>query len=140
MQVGESRFSPALSTAYVKVVVSMYPLYVSQCLCAVMQAAQVGSCRRSYGRKIAVLYRPALLRYCLFTLQVSIALIASHGVGVEVELCTRQMEWRVLIHGTTNRCCHDDTRKVSEIVQRRELVSICTKLRNEMPRSSEHTD
>jgi hypothetical protein len=67
MHVDESRLSPALSTAYVKVVGTyVLTLCGANILCVVMQVGQTGSCRRAYGRKIAVLYRPALLRCCLF--------------------------------------------------------------------------
>jgi hypothetical protein len=67
-------------------------LYVCQYLCVVMQVGQIGSCRRAYGRKIAVLLQGDLLSYCgLFTSDVLTALTALHRVGVQLELCIRQM-------------------------------------------------
>jgi hypothetical protein len=72
MHVDESRMT------YLTVVnkVPMYPLYLCQYLCVVLQVEQLGSCRRAYGRKIAVLLQGDLLRYCLFMPDVLTALIA----------------------------------------------------------------
>lgn len=57
-----------------------------------MQVGQIGSCRRAYGRKIAVLLQGDFLSYCgLFTSDVLTALIALRRVGVQLELCTWQM-------------------------------------------------
>jgi len=69
---------------YLKVVIKvpMYPLYVCQYLCVVLQVGQIGSCRRTNSRKIAVLLQGDLLRYCLFMSHVLIALIALRRVGV----------------------------------------------------------
>jgi hypothetical protein len=65
-------------------------LYVCQYLCVVMQVGQIGSCRRAYGRKIAVLLQGDLLSYCgLFASDVLTALIALRRVGVQLELCIR---------------------------------------------------